>query len=153
MSHSLKNSIVYLLYGQSPHADELVYSVLSALHMLGGGSRDYRILEKFGDRLIYCDNDTFFLKHPRTDMSEKFSLAMRLYASVNIIFTILARASYPIPSWPRTSKTRRGSSMIIQEVAEFLQLSTRTGKRLVHNGPFPRLAAGSASPGEGLSRL
>jgi len=64
MSHSLKNNIDYLLYGQSPHADELVYSVLSALHMLGGGSRDYRILEKFGDRLIYCDTDTFFLKHP-----------------------------------------------------------------------------------------
>lgn len=111
MSHSLKNNIIYLSYGQGPHADELVYSVLSALHMLGGGSRDYRIivytdnpaafgdlpvhiellsdkvlsdwagpfdfnhrrkiftikhaLEKFGDRLAYCDTDTFFLKHPR----------------------------------------------------------------------------------------
>jgi hypothetical protein len=110
MSRSLQNNIIYLSYGQGPHADELVYAVLSALRILGSGNRDYRIilytdnpsairdlpvhvellsdkvladwagpfdfnhrrkiftikhaLEKFGNRLIYCDTDTFFLKHP-----------------------------------------------------------------------------------------
>lgn len=111
MSDSSQTNIIYLSYGKGPHADELVYSVLSVLHALGGESRDYRItvytdnpaafgdlpvhiellsdkiladwagpfdfnhrrkifaikhaLEKFGGRLIYCDTDTFFLKHPR----------------------------------------------------------------------------------------
>ena len=105
------DNLIYLSYGQGPHIDELVYSVLSALHHLVGGSGGFRIvvytddsaafgelpvhlellsekvlaewagpcdfnhrrkifaiknaLEKFGDRLIYCDADTFFVKHPK----------------------------------------------------------------------------------------
>jgi hypothetical protein len=105
------DNILYLSYGQGPHVDQLVYGVLSALHMLGRERNDYRIivytdnpgvlgdlpvhieplsakvltewagpfgfnhrrkifaikdaLEKFGGRLVYCDCDTYFLKHPR----------------------------------------------------------------------------------------
>ena len=105
------NNLVYLTYGHGPHVDELVFSVLSALHTIGPNSTDYRIivytdnlsilgelpvqmellsekvladwagpfdfnhrrkifaikdaLQKFGGRLVYCDADTYFLKHPR----------------------------------------------------------------------------------------
>src|SRR5262249_19483372 len=97
--------------GQGPHVDQLVYAVLSALHILGSDRNSYRIivytdhpavlgdlpvnleplnaevltewagpfnfnhrrkifaiknaLQKFGSRLVYCDADTYFLKHPR----------------------------------------------------------------------------------------
>jgi hypothetical protein len=105
------NNLVYLSYGQGPHIDELVFSVLSALHMIGPDHADYRIivytdnprilgdlpvqtellrekdlgewagpfgmndrrkffivrnaLQKFGGRIIFCDADTYLLKHPR----------------------------------------------------------------------------------------
>src|SRR2546430_16574091 len=105
------DNLVYLSYGQGLHNDEVVYSVLSALHLIGPDSSDYRIilytdnhaalrelpihiellsekvladwagpfdfnhrrknftikaaLEKFGGRLLYCDSDTFFVKHPK----------------------------------------------------------------------------------------
>ena len=105
------DNLLYLSYGQGPHVDQLVYAVLSALHMLGRNRNNYRIivytdnptvvsdlpvhlqplsaevltewagpyefnhrrkifaikdaLEKFGGRLVYCDADTYFLKHPR----------------------------------------------------------------------------------------
>ena len=110
-SLSSMNNLVYLTYGQGPHIDELVFSVLSALHMIGPDSGDYRIivytdnpkilsdlpvqmellsdkdlgewagpfgmndrrkmfvvknaLQKFGGRIVFCDADTYFLKHPR----------------------------------------------------------------------------------------
>jgi len=105
------NNLVYLSYGQGPHIDELVFSVVSALHMIGPDSGDYRIvvytdnpkilsdlpvqlellsekdlgewagpfamndrrkmfivknaLQKLGGRIVFCDADTYFLKHPR----------------------------------------------------------------------------------------
>ncbi len=105
------DNLVYLLYGQAGHDDELVYSVLSALQLIGPESSDYRMivytdhpaalgelpvrierlseqvlvewagpfdfnhrrkifvikdaLDKFGGRLILCDADTFFVKHPK----------------------------------------------------------------------------------------
>ena len=105
------NNLVYLSFGRGSHVDELVYSVLCALHMIGPDRSSYRIimytdhpsalaqlpvhieplsekaltdwagpfdfnhrrkifvikdaLEKFGDRLLYCDSDTFFTKHPK----------------------------------------------------------------------------------------
>ena len=105
------DNLLYLSYGQGPHVDQLVYAVLSALHMLGRDRNNYRIivytdnpavvsdlpvhlqplsaevltewagpfnfnhrrkifaiknaLQKFGGRLVYCDTDTYFLKHPR----------------------------------------------------------------------------------------
>lgn len=43
------NNLVYLTYGQGPHIDELVFSVLSALHRIGSDSTDYRII-------VYTDN-------------------------------------------------------------------------------------------------
>jgi hypothetical protein len=43
------NNLVYLSYGQGPHIDELVYSVLCALHLIGPNSSDYRII-------VYTDN-------------------------------------------------------------------------------------------------
>ena len=105
------DNLLYLSYGQGPHVDQLVYAVLSALHILGRERNKYRIivytdnpavlsnlpvhieplnaevltewagpfefkhrrkifaikdaLQKFGGRLVYCDADTYFLKHPR----------------------------------------------------------------------------------------
>ena len=104
------NNLVYLMYGPDGQIDELVYSVLSALYMLGSEISNYRIilytddpdafghlpvqiepvnsklltdwagpfnfnhrrkifvirhaLEKFGGRVLYCDSDSYFLKHP-----------------------------------------------------------------------------------------
>lgn len=104
------NALVYLAYGQSPHADEVVYALLSARTMLNRQRDDCRIviytddaaafrglpahlevrsrkvfaewmgplrfnhrckifvikdaLSKFGDRVVYCDTDTYFLKPP-----------------------------------------------------------------------------------------
>src|SRR5690349_17923911 len=43
------NNLVYLAYGQGPHVNELVFSVLSALHVIGPDSNDYRII-------VYTDN-------------------------------------------------------------------------------------------------
>jgi hypothetical protein len=43
------NNLVYLSYGQGPHVDQLIYAVLSALHMLGRESNDFRII-------VYTDN-------------------------------------------------------------------------------------------------
>jgi hypothetical protein len=43
------NNLVYLSYGQGPHIDELVFSVLSALHMIGPDRTNYRII-------VYTDN-------------------------------------------------------------------------------------------------
>src|SRR5215468_5778892 len=105
------DNLVYLSYGRGPHVDELVYSLHSALYMLGPDRNSCRItvytdnptalrdlpikielltektladwagpfdfnhrrkifaikhaLKKFGGRLIYCDADTFFMKHPK----------------------------------------------------------------------------------------
>ena len=100
---------MYLSYGQGPHVDQLIYSVLSTQQKLGLEQNNYRIivytdepiaglpvlmevvnektladwagpfnfnhrrkifaikdaLQKFGGRLVYCDADTYFLKHPR----------------------------------------------------------------------------------------
>jgi len=47
------NNLVYLAYGQGPHNDELIYSVLSALYMSSGKASDYRII-------VYTDNPTAF---------------------------------------------------------------------------------------------
>jgi hypothetical protein len=104
------NNLVYLTYGQGPHIDELVYSVLSARQLLGRNATPCRIiiytddgspfrdlavhiecksrkvlsdwagplnfnhrrkifaikdaLSRFGDRILYCDADTYFLTHP-----------------------------------------------------------------------------------------
>lgn len=43
------NTILYLSYGSGPHNDELLYSVISALHFLGRENKDYQIV-------IYTDN-------------------------------------------------------------------------------------------------
>jgi hypothetical protein len=105
------NNLVYLSYGRGHHVDELAFSVLDAVQMIGADKDDYRIvvytdrptefetlpvhtehvseraladwagpwhfghrrkicaikdaLATFGDRVIFCDADTFFTKHPR----------------------------------------------------------------------------------------
>jgi hypothetical protein len=51
------NNLVYLSFGQGPHADELVYSVLCALHLIGPNSSDYRII-------VYTDNPAALGKLP-----------------------------------------------------------------------------------------
>lgn len=104
------STLVYLVYGQTPHADEVIYAILSARHMLDRQNEDCRIvlytdeaatfrglpvqlevrsravfaewmgplgfynrskifavrdaLRKYGDRIVYCDTDTYFLKSP-----------------------------------------------------------------------------------------
>ena len=107
-----KDSLVYLVYGQGPHNDEAVFSILSALHLMGRDRSQYRIvvytdhpnafgglpvhteilsasvlhewsgplgfnhrrkivvvkhaLQRFGGRVLLCDSDTWFVKHPKT---------------------------------------------------------------------------------------
>jgi hypothetical protein len=45
------NTLVYLTYGQGPHVDELVFSLLSALHTIGPNRTEYQII-------VYTDNQT-----------------------------------------------------------------------------------------------
>jgi len=40
----IMNNLVYLSYGRGPHSDELTYSVLSALYMIGRKSDNYRVI-------------------------------------------------------------------------------------------------------------
>jgi hypothetical protein len=47
------DNLVYLSYGRSPHREELVFSVLSALHMMGWKSNNYRII-------VYTDDPAAF---------------------------------------------------------------------------------------------
>jgi len=49
------NNLVYLTYGQGPHIDELVFSVLSALHMIGPDSTEYRIIVYTDDVRPFAD--------------------------------------------------------------------------------------------------
>ena len=110
------NTLVYVVYGQSPYIDEVIYAVLSARTMLDPQSDDCRIvlytddaapfrglpahlevksraefaewtgplcfnhrlkifairdaLSQYGDRIIYCDSDTYFLKSPNQLFSQ-----------------------------------------------------------------------------------
>jgi hypothetical protein len=51
------NNLVYLSYGQGPHVDQLVYSVMSVLHIMGRDRDNYRII-------IYTDDPTAFSDLP-----------------------------------------------------------------------------------------
>jgi hypothetical protein len=111
MGSRVNDSLVYLVYGQCPYNDEAVYSILSALYLMGRDRSNYRIvvytdhpdvfadlpvhtevmpasvldewagplafnhrrkilavkraLEHFGGRVLLCDSDTWFVKHPK----------------------------------------------------------------------------------------
>jgi len=49
------NTLVYLTYGQGPHTDELVFSVLSAVYARGPNNTDYRIVVYADDPKILAD--------------------------------------------------------------------------------------------------